>query len=84
MRKGGMEDPVIQRFVIGQQKQSLAVEIQTPQGVNIGRDLKKIFQAGLPALRAEPGNYLKRFVYDEISEQVNSMKLLRAKGFKRS
>ncbi len=78
-----MKDLVIQGFVAGEQKQSLAVIIQTAQGINISRDLKKILEAGLPVFGGKPGNYLKRFVCNEIGVHVNSMKALRTKGFKR-
>jgi hypothetical protein len=61
-----MQDPVVQGFVVCQEKQTLAVKVQSPLGVHIGRDLKKIPEAGSPVFRGEPGNDLKWFVYAEV------------------
>jgi len=61
-----MQDPVVQGFVVCQEKQTLAVKVKSPQGVHICRDLKKIPEAGPPVFRSEPGNDLKWFVYAEV------------------
>jgi hypothetical protein len=43
VREAGVEQPIVESGIVGQEKESLAIEIQPANGIAIGGDGKEIF-----------------------------------------
>jgi len=67
VRKFGVEQTMVQLFVIGQQQKSFTVEIQAANGIHVIGHREKIFQDRLAFRRSKLRQYVERLIYDEIA-----------------
>lgn len=65
--KFGIEQTMIQLFVIGQQQKPLTVEIQAANGIHVIGHGKKIFQDWFSVRRSKLRQDIERLIYDEIT-----------------
>jgi hypothetical protein len=57
---------MIERFVVGEYKQSFAVRIQSSHRIYVSRNFEEILERGLSLNRTELTQNAKRFVDDEV------------------
>jgi len=61
-----VQQAMVELFIVGQQQETFAVEIQAANGIHVLRHGEKIFQRRLPFLRSELRQHVERLIYDEI------------------
>jgi hypothetical protein len=70
MPEAGIEQPVVQGSVIGQDEQSFTVVVQAADRIAIGRYGEEIFQGKFTRRGAELREYLEGFVYNVVLVQA--------------
>jgi hypothetical protein len=66
----GVQQPVIECRVIGEDQQSLAIEIQPANGINVAGNGEEILERLLSFLRGELRKNLEWFVYNVVLVHV--------------
>lgn len=69
MGKLRVQQAVVQIFIVGEDKQALAVVIEPANRINVFRHIKEIGQHGFVALAPKTCEHLEWFVYDIIPER---------------